>query len=635
MHWKIKSDDSWHGQCRVQCSECLLYWNQRIVYCICGHLLKESEGSQHFHQWRLDALLDWKNVGQINTGKRLIAKKFDKYRKILFFTLNKSGKKSPMTLRSDFREDLQRYTVSTVNLEKSDPNEFLLINTKGGIRRLLHPAPHGGSGTNTCGAHDNKHQVKPHLTSCNEQPQRTGRLVWDAQSSRISEWNFWRFFLKCVAVRRFTVDSNLLQPTGGVNRTPSHVTHFKRRTWLWLKVSCVHHVMSSCVWLCVWSDTLRPSTLHSSQSLSSSSSFFFFHVGWFDEKSSFRERGVRHFDPEQSSHKLWANFIATDIFIQESSRDNRPSNLHHLEFGSMTTPSAERSLHHCFRSEKIQRAVDKFVTVLTKACCPVSRRLSVILEQGDLFSMSVDHLIQTSEKNQVATQKMSKLGFCLNDKKKENLEKCPKVSRSSLTVKQRFANTSSRPILTEEVFRNWMELSSLNEEKLIMLLQVMNNFDEINNFFKNNYQNKIGIFMKLMRKVLLRWKNWSDFKNRESMNFREEIEDQDTILEFTGKIQELQKEINCMNDSGWISTRFLVFLTTFGPHHFWPTPLLKPFLPKLVRWKPWPIGLLFGTICCSCRAHDNGVASFRIWSRRSLHRFYGRARTYGNRSDKV
>ena len=37
--------------------------------------------------------------------------------------------------------------------------------------------------------------------------------------------------------------------------------------------------------------------------------------------------------------------------------------------------------------------------------------------------------------------------------------------------------------------------SSLSEEKLIALLNVMNNFDEINNFFMNNYQNKIGIFV--------------------------------------------------------------------------------------------------------------------------------------------
>ena len=32
------------------------------------------------------------------------------------------------------------------------------------------------------------------------------------------------FFEKFVVVRSFTADSNLLQPTGCVNRTPSHVT---------------------------------------------------------------------------------------------------------------------------------------------------------------------------------------------------------------------------------------------------------------------------------------------------------------------------------------------------------------------------------------------------------------------------
>ena len=27
---------------KVQCSECLLCWNQEIVYCTCGHLLREK-----------------------------------------------------------------------------------------------------------------------------------------------------------------------------------------------------------------------------------------------------------------------------------------------------------------------------------------------------------------------------------------------------------------------------------------------------------------------------------------------------------------------------------------------------------------------------------------------------------------
>ena len=43
-----------------------------------------------------------------------------------------------------------------------------------------------------------------------------------------------------------------------------------------------------------------------------------------------------------------------------------------------------------------------------------------------------------------------------------------------------------------------MELLSLSEEKLIILLQVMTSSDEINYFFKNNYQNKIGISVKLI-----------------------------------------------------------------------------------------------------------------------------------------
>ena len=46
---------------------------------------------------------------------------------------------------------------------------------------------------------------------------------------------------------------------------------------------------------------------------------------------------------------------------------------------TMTSPSAIRSLHHCSpRSEKTMRAVDELITLKTKVCRPVSRRLSVM-----------------------------------------------------------------------------------------------------------------------------------------------------------------------------------------------------------------------------------------------------------------
>ena len=41
---------------KVQCSECLLYWNQGVIYCTCGHFLVESESRRKLYKLRLDAL---------------------------------------------------------------------------------------------------------------------------------------------------------------------------------------------------------------------------------------------------------------------------------------------------------------------------------------------------------------------------------------------------------------------------------------------------------------------------------------------------------------------------------------------------------------------------------------------------
>ena len=41
---------------KAQCKECLLYWNQGIAYCTCGHLLRENQSSRSILQWTLDLL---------------------------------------------------------------------------------------------------------------------------------------------------------------------------------------------------------------------------------------------------------------------------------------------------------------------------------------------------------------------------------------------------------------------------------------------------------------------------------------------------------------------------------------------------------------------------------------------------
>ena len=85
-----------------------------------------------------------------------------------------------------------------------------------------------------------------------------------------------------------------------------------------------------------------------------------------------------------------------------------------------------------------------------------------------------------------------------------------------------------------------MELSSLNEVRLIVLLQQTNNFDEINNFFIINYRNKIGDLREAHMKSLNEMEELQRFEGStfDTFSRRKFIEDRDTILELTGKIQE-------------------------------------------------------------------------------------------------
>ena len=60
-----------------------------------------------------------------------------------------------MRLRSDFRTAVTIMNrLHRENLENIDLNQSLFINTKGGIRLLLLPVSHGGSGMKTGGAHN-------------------------------------------------------------------------------------------------------------------------------------------------------------------------------------------------------------------------------------------------------------------------------------------------------------------------------------------------------------------------------------------------------------------------------------------------------------------------------------------------
>ena len=69
--------------------------------------------------------------------------------------------------------------------------------------------------------------------------------------------------------------------------------------------------------------------------------------------------------------------------------------------------------------------------------------------------------------------------------------------------------------------------------------------------YKNNYGERNWNFVMLINKVLQKWKNYGKFQSSafDAIARRRLIEDKDTILELSGRVQELQNEVNCMNDS--------------------------------------------------------------------------------------
>ena len=65
--------------------------------------------------------------------------------------------------------------------------------------------------------------------------------------------------------------------------------------------------------------------------------------------------------------------------------------------------------------------------------------------------------------------------------------------------------------------------------------------------YKDNYGDRNWNFVKLVNKVLQKWKNYGN--SLDTIARRKLIEDQNTILELSGRVEELQNEVNCLNDS--------------------------------------------------------------------------------------
>ena len=207
----------------------------------------------------------------------------------------------------------------------------------------------------------------------------------------------------------------------------------------------------------------------------------------------------------------------------------------------MTTPSAERSLHHCFRSEKIQRAVDNLITLLKKSLSS-SRRVSVMLEQRDLLLISKTKLIPNVKENPCRGSENEQIRIFLEREKKQILADCQAV----ILKKHEFQADYDRRNIQKlngviqsqrgEIYRALQGDERLRGDPQLLHEQLLKqNWD-----LREAHEKSLGEMEELKRF------QGSTF---DTMSRRKLVEDRDTILGLTCKIQELQNEIFCMTDS--------------------------------------------------------------------------------------
>ena len=96
-----------------------------------------------------------------------------------------------------------------------------------------------------------------------------------------------------------------------------------------------------------------------------------------------------------------------------------------------------------------------------------------------------------------------------------------------------------------------MELSSLSEEKLIILYQRDEKLRRDQQLLHEQLLEQNRDLREAYEKSLNEMEELKRFQGStfDTISRRKLVEDRDTILELTGKIQELQNEVNCMNDS--------------------------------------------------------------------------------------
>ena len=214
--------------------------------------------------------------------------------------------------------------------------------------------------------------------------------------------------------------------------------------------------------------------------------------------------------------------------MSSTPRSPRVSSRSLMTSTTMTSPSVRRSF---------MRAEDEPITLKKKACRPVCRRQSVMIERGNLlFAVTqVTSARETQRHNSENEQNRT----LLERQREQILADCQAEIR-----KHEFQADYDRRS-TQKLNENDRVAERRN---FIVLIKETNDADKINNFFMNSYWSKTEIFVKLMKKVSMKWKNWRDFKVQHSTQLREENWSKIEIL----SLNSLARYRNCrMKSIAW------------------------------------------------------------------------------------
>ena len=149
--------------------------------------------------------------------------------------------------------------------------------------------------------------------------------------------------------------------------------------------------------------------------------------------------------------------------------------------------------------------------------------------------------VHAAEKKQVAIQKREKSGFSLNDKKNQILADCGKEIH-----KHEFPADSDRRSIQElsgiiESQRRDIDHTLACDEQLRRDQQLLHGqLSEQNRDLREAHMKSLTEMEQFKR---FQGSTFDEFSRKRL------IEDRDTVLEVTARIQELQNEVNCTNDS--------------------------------------------------------------------------------------